>query len=688
MVSALDRPRSEIGASKPAADVQSYYSISQVAALLGVSRVTVSRWIGAGRLPVVRLGHRTVRVRREDLDRLLAEQGPAGSRLWAVNGRSREDDPDDDRAPRADWREIGVAAHFVQFYEADAFLVDVVADYIGSGLRAGEAGIVIATEAHREGLEERWRDDGLDLVAARADGRFVSLDAADTLSRIMVAGEPEPGLFREVVGNVVAGAAQGGRRVRAFGEMVALLVAGENLAGAIHLERLWNDLQKAHEFSLMCAYPMEALGGEAFDAVLGEVRTEHSRVIPAESYAALSTPDERLRAIASLQQKAVALQAEIDARPRREAAALRLAAIVESSDDAIIGKTLDGIIVDWNPGAERIYGYSADEVVGRSISRLIPDNRPDELPAIMERLRRGEHIDHFETERVGKDGRRLNVSVTISPIRDASDRIIGASTVARDITARKQAEREREELLAREQAAREEAETALRLRDEFLSVASHELRTPLTTLSAHAQLALRRLDRDGTLEPERTVQALRTIRGQAEKLSVLLRQLLDVSRLEAGKLALERQPTDLAALVEQVVSDARARSDGHAITLAAPASLEAVVDPLRLEQVLTNLLDNAIKYSPDGGSIEVSVARAAKDALEIAVRDHGLGIPPENREQIFERFFQAHGNGHRSGLGLGLYVSRQITELHGGEIRAEFPPDGGTRFVVRLPLVR
>jgi PAS domain S-box-containing protein len=344
--------------------------------------------------------------------------------------------------------------------------------------------------------------------------------------------------------------------------------------------------------------------------------------------------------------------------------------------------------VDWNRGAERLYGYTAAEVIGRPISLLIPEDRSDELPAIIQRLRQGERIDHFETERLTKDGRRISVSVTISPIRDAGGRLVGASAIARDISERKRAEREREELLAREERARAEAEAALRLRDEFLSIAAHELRTPLTAVSGYAQLALRQLAPEGQLEPERIVPVLETIKGQADKLARLISRLLDISRLEGGKLALERQPTDVVTLVEQVLSGARARDPGHAITLSTPPSLEAEVDPLRLEQVLTNLLDNAIKYSPQGGPIEVVLTRATPGEVVLSVRDHGLGIPPEKRGQIFERFYQAHGNGNKSGMGLGLYVSRQIVELHGGEITAEFPPDGGSRFLVRLPLTR
>jgi signal transduction histidine kinase len=263
---------------------------------------------------------------------------------------------------------------------------------------------------------------------------------------------------------------------------------------------------------------------------------------------------------------------------------------------------------------------------------------------------------------------------------------VGASAIARDVSERRRYEQEREVLLAREQSARSEAEAALQVRDEFLSIASHELRTPLATLSGYAQLALRRIDKDEQFGRERIVSALRAITAQSDKLNRLLSQLLDVSRLELGKLALEREQTDLVALLNQVVSAARARDGEHAIALLTPPSLEAKVDPLRVEQVMINLLDNAIKYSPDGGPIDVVMSQPADGEVQIAVRDHGLGIPPENRARIFERFYQAHGDGHKSGMGLGLHVSRQIVELHGGDITAEFPSDGGSRFIVRLPL--
>jgi signal transduction histidine kinase len=312
---------------------------------------------------------------------------------------------------------------------------------------------------------------------------------------------------------------------------------------------------------------MQQLGGEALMPVLVNVCSEHSTVVPAESYSTLDDGDSRLRAIAALQQKAASLEHEI---------------------------------------AER---------------------------------------------------RRVEEQLQVA--------------------------------LAAEQAARAEIEAALHVREEFLSIASHELRTPITVLTAQAQLSLRRLERNGDVDPERVRQALRMMGTQADKLGRLVGQLLDVSRIDGGKLQLERHPTNLALLVDQVVSAARSLAeDTHAISLTAPAVVECDVDALRLEQVLTNLIDNAIKYSPEGGAVDVVLSQPNRRGIELSVRDHGLGIPVDKRDQIFDRFYQAHDSSYRSGMGLGLYVCRQIVELHGGEIHAEFPADGGTRLSVRLPVAR
>ena len=231
----------------------------------------------------------------------------------------------------------------------------------------------------------------------------------------------------------------------------------------------------------------------------------------------------------------------------------------------------------------------------------------------------------------------------------------------------------------------EELTEAVSMRDEFFSVAAHELKTPITSLRGFAQLAIRQLDKEGTLDPARARQVLQVIDQQSRKLSDLVTQLLDASRLEDGRLMLNKEPTDLVELVRAVMSSVQGGTEQHEITLHAPPSLTVVADPLRLEQVFTNLFDNAIKYSPLGGEIEVQVESPDGEAARISVRDHGIGIPEERRARIFDRFYQAHGNNYLGGMGLGLYISREIVVLHGGEIKADFPEDGGTRFVVSVP---
>jgi PAS domain S-box-containing protein/excisionase family DNA binding protein len=978
-------PRLDGGVLVDAAHEPDYYSISQAAALLGVSRVSIWRWIGAGLLPAARLGHRTIRIKRADLERALVQLGPAGSHSWVVENRRAGASAADgaEREERVDWREIAASEHLVQFYETDAFLLDAVGDFIGTALRAGDAAIVVATEAHRAGLEERLQADRLDVTAARARYRYVTLDAAETLSRFMVDGAPDPERFAEVIGGIVARAAAGGRRVRIFGEMVALLAIAGNTAAAIHLEELWNDLQQRHAFSLLCAYPMDRLGGETFADLVGDVCAEHSRVVPAESYMSLTGPDDRLRAIAVLQQKAQSLQAEIAERKRaeqelrRKEAELRdffeqavvglhwvgedgtilwanqaeldllgyppeeyighhiadfyadpeviedilrrlaaketlhdyearlrckdgtikdvlihsnvlwdgdtfvhtrcitvdisgrklaerrlaiqyavtrilsesetlaeatgsilqcvcetlgweagaawsadrhtgvlrcdafwhvpavdigefeaiscqrtfapgvglpgrvwaseqsgwipdvladdnfprapyaaqvglhtafgfpirhgnevlgvieffsreirqpdedllamlaavgsqigqfierqraeevrfqLAAIVESSDDTIIGKYLDGVIFSWNAGAERMYGYTAEEVIGRSVAMLVPPDMPNELPSILERLRRGERIERYETVRIRKDGRRIDVSLTISPVRDAAGTISGAATIARDITERKRAEQRLRETAEARDRALGELQQLLRTRDEFLSSAAHDLKNPLANIKGQAQLLQRRAARAERLDAGQVVRGMASIDASATRMVALVDELLDSARLQLGQpLELNRRRTDLVALAHRLAAEHQQTTERHRLHIEAVApALVGSWDATRLERVLSNLLHNAIKYSPHGGEVLLRVQE--EDGPEggwavVAVCDQGLGIPPDDLPQVFERFHRG-GNvvGRIEGTGIGLAGARAIVESHGGMIAVESQEGAGSTFTVRLPL--
>lgn len=354
-------------------------------------------------------------------------------------------------------------------------------------------------------------------------------------------------------------------------------------------------------------------------------------------------------------------------------------------DYAIIMLDPAGRVITWNEGARRIKGYDVKEIIGRHFSVFYP---PEEVAALLpERLletaaREGQSED--EGWRVRKDGSLFWADVVITALRDREGQLVGYGKVTRDVSERKRAEISRLELV-RERAARDAAEKAVCARDEFLSVAAHELKTPVTSLRLHAQVTLNRLTRSGSIDPERLRQALEGIDEQSQKLARLIDQLLDVSRLSQGRLALDRTETDVVALVSGVVQAAQSMAPDRGLTLAAPPRLLAVVDPVRLEQVVTNLVNNAIKYDSSGGPIEVTVAQPTTGTVEIAVRDHGPGVPDERRNLIFDPFYQADSRQHRSGMGLGLFVSRNIVLQHGGQIRAEFPRGGGSRFVVTAP---
>ena len=343
-----------------------------------------------------------------------------------------------------------------------------------------------------------------------------------------------------------------------------------------------------------------------------------------------------------------------------------LAAIVDSTDDAVIGKTLDGTIISWNKGAERIYGYTADEVIGRPISILIPSDRPDELPGILARIARAERIEHYLTRRRRKSGEIIDVSVTISPVQDETGRIVGASAIARDVTAQQYAITE-----------------AIRIRDEFISVAAHELRTPLTTLYARLQLIERRLGRKDP-DPTNVMRDVTLVRQAADRLKTLIDRLLDISRIRSGQLQIERESTDLAAMIESTAL-MLAQTSGRQISVRASGARESYqvsVDGVRIEEVIVNLIDNAVKYSPQDTAIDVDMTSIPR-AVVIAVRDRGPGIHVDERTRIFEPFHRS--SAAAPGVGLGLHIAKEIVELHGGTLTVEMPADGGSRFVVTLP---
>jgi PAS domain S-box-containing protein len=518
-----------------------------------------------------------------------------------------------------------------------------------------------------------------------------------------------------------------------------------------------------------------------------------------------------------------ALEAALGESRRAEKAAELLAAIVTSSDDAILSKNLDGIIESSNAGAERVFGYRPEELIGRPVTTLIPEDRQAEETDILARIRRGERIEHFETVRLRKDGRPVEVSLTISPVRDATGRIVGASKIARDITEKKRTERqlesqrewlrvtlssigdaviatdvqggivfmnpvaerltgcgahtaqgrpcgdvfrvinertgrpvenpinrvlaegvvvglanhtvliaadgnqrpiddsgapirsrdgtilgavlvfrdvtdrrlteakqlaaaaEREQLLASEKAARAEADHANRMKDDFVAMISHELRTPLNAISGWAELVAQHPG-----DPEMTRRGLEVIRRNTRVQTRLISELLDMSRIVAGKLQLEIEAVDLAKVVDDAIQSLETEAAAKRVEIRRDVdrTIKPIsADPGRLEQVVWNLMSNAVKFTPSGGTVQVGL-RAHDGEAELTVSDNGVGIRPELLPLVFERFRQGIGPGGQraGGLGLGLAIVKELVEMHGGTVSAASAEGKGATFTIRLPL--
>lgn len=383
---------------------------------------------------------------------------------------------------------------------------------------------------------------------------------------------------------------------------------------------------------------------------------------------------------------AVLVFRDITERRRAEQARALLAEIVDSSEDAIISKSLQGIITSWNNSAVRMFGYAPEEAIGRSITMVIPPELLQEETMILGRLRQGQRIEHFETVRVTKTGKRINLSLTVSPVRNKYGEIIGASKIARDITDKVRAEEERGRLLASERAARERAEAASRAKDEFVAMISHEIRSPLNAILGWSQVL-----RKGALDKTATANALESIERNARAQAQLVSDLLDISRVITGKLRINARPVDIMNSLESALESIHPAAEAKQITIDVEGEPYATVvtgDSDRLQQVLWNLLSNAVKFTPRHGRVLVRVARL-DSSLEVAVTDSGIGIPKDFLPFIFDRFTQADTTSSRkhAGLGLGLSIARHIIELHGGAITAESEGEGkGATFRITVPV--
>jgi PAS domain S-box-containing protein len=375
---------------------------------------------------------------------------------------------------------------------------------------------------------------------------------------------------------------------------------------------------------------------------------------------------------------------DVSERKQAEENSVRLAAIVNSSDDAIIGKTLQGIITSWNPGAERMFGYSATEAVGASMSMLFPPECAGDEEQMLAKVARGEPVEHFEAVRVGKDGRRIDVSVSLSRIVDQDHKVIGLSKIARDITQRKKAEREvhrlNEELEQRVLDRTAQLETANKELDSFSYSVSHDLRAPLRAIDGFSQA----LQEDFSAQlPEEGLRYLRTIREGSQRMGVLIDDLLAFSRL--SRLPLNREPVNMNDLVWALVAEmSPAGEDRHAkveVNDLPPCN----ADPALLKQVWINLLSNALKYTRHRENAHIEIgADESNGTTTWFVRDNGAGFDMLYVDKLFGVFQRLHRAEEYEGTGVGLAIVRRIVERHGGRVWAEGALERGATFFFTL----
>jgi signal transduction histidine kinase/ActR/RegA family two-component response regulator len=608
--------------------------------------------------------------------------------------------------------------HFVQFYEADPALYDSLVTFIGGGLAAGEAGIVVATPEHRDELARRLCATGIDLDAARAAGTYVALDADLTLARIMVDGMPDPRRFAEVIGGELTRAARGGRGLRVFGEMVGLLLARGHASATVRLEELWNDLRRTHAFRLFCAYPLDRLGDRGLAHPIAEVCARHSRVIPTGGHVTDAATSERLGELEAqiedlrrLHETSVRLTSQLDVEfVLREV--LHAAMAVQAT-----GLGLLSLRDPEQPGLRLGVHAGLDEEFLRSVAAVpagggacgtayaerrrvvVEDTEADPIYApYREAARKAGFRACHSTPLISRRGDMIGVLsvLFVEPHRpsdretrlmDLYARIAADSIENARLHQRLQQELEdRRQSLTREHTARAEAETANPMKDEFLATVSHELRTPLNAILGWSHIL-----RSGKPDEATVARGVEVIERNAQTQAQLIEDILDASRVITGSLRLNRGPVDLATVINAAADSVRLGAEAKGIQLAVildPAARHITGDARRLQQVVWNLLANAIKFTASGGRVEVRLQRAGGQA-QITVTDTGEGVAAEFLPFIFDRFRQADATITRrhGGLGLGLAIVRNLVELHEGSVQAESAGEGyGASFIVRLPL--
>jgi PAS domain S-box-containing protein len=578
--------------------------------------------------------------------------------------------------------------HVVQFYDDEDFLAGAVATFTEEGIAKGQPVVIIATEAHREAFCSILLQRGVNVDGASSSGRLVLRDAQKTLDTFLVDGKPDWDLFnRNIGGLLTAVAPRGVRPIRAYGEMVDLLWRQGKPQEAILLEELWNDIGQIHSFTLLCAYVMENFHREADEAEFRKVCSLHSRAVPAESYPKDADLDSRLAEISRLQQRARALEHEIERRKDLEHELRRALADRRSADEALRASQQelldfvenaveglhwvgpDGTILWANRAELDLFGYSNQEYVGHNIAEFHAD--ASLITDMLERLSRNETLRDWEAPIRCKDGSIRHVLVHSNALF-REGRLVHTRCFTRDITDRKRLEddlRRQNEDLAR----------TVRFSEMFVGILGHDLRNPLSAITTAASLIARRS------ETEKMSLPATRILSSAGRMARMIDQLLDFTRIRLGSgLPLSRCAIDLAEVCRMAIDE----MDGQAsaVELRSDGDTVGSWDGDRLMQLVSNLVGNAVAHGARAAPVEIVLAGSDPAFVTLEVKNAGA-IPAAVLPIIFEPFRSAKDRKehHSSGLGLGLYISQQIVLAHSGSIEVCSVEEQGTCFTVRLP---
>ena len=575
--------------------------------------------------------------------------------------------------------------HVVQLYADDGFLIDVLSQFIGGALAVGDAAVVIATKSHRAQLETRLPAHGVDTAKTAMQGRYVVLDAAETLARVVVEGAVDETRFRDTVGGALAQAemaiAHKHGRIAIFGELVALLWAEGKASEAVRVEQLWNHLAKNHSFSLLCAYPIAGCNSERHIEPFLEMCGEHSSVIPSESYLVLRDEEERLRSIANLQQKAQVLEKELALRASDTPFRLLVEAV---QDYAIFILNPEGNVSSWNVGAERIKGYKAEEIMGRHFSYFYPDEDVRAGKPARELVAAASE-GRFEDEgwRIRKDGSRFWANVIITAMRDDSGKLLGFAKITRDVTERMQTQK----ALEKEVAERRDAELRFQNSERSLRQLSlHLLRTQ--------DEERRRIGRD---LHDSLGQYLAVLKMKLDSVASLIGQKQDEMAREFGQCirlmedSIREVRTVSYLLYPPMLEEMGLKSaipwylDGFSTRSGLKTTFEVQTEFARLPReselalfrVLQEGLTNVHRHS---GSPTANVRLLIRDGMAILeIEDNGKGIRPELLAEFCQEWM--------GGLGIGVRGMNERMRQLGGRLELT-SHENGTTVTAKVPAER